>query len=168
VVAPRASACSCIQPPAPREALANSDAVFVGRVVSIFDPNPGPFVSSADPLRATFQVTTVWKGAAVATLNVVSARNGASCGFHFEQGREYLIYAHLLHGELETNICTRSAELVHAQADLVALGAGQAVIAAPVETFSITPWLIGACVVALLIAVVAFGSGLVMIRKRES
>lgn len=161
-------ACSCIQPPAPRDALASSDAVFAGRVVGIFDGNLNPIRSSADPIRATFQINTVWKGAASPTLVVTSARNGASCGFHFEQGREYLIYAYAQNGELHTDICTRSAELNNAQADLAALGAGQTIANVAPESPSLMPWVIGIVIVVLLVALVLFGSGLFMIQKKDS
>lgn len=164
----RAFACSCVGAPPPLDALANSDAVFAGRVVAVVDTNPGPHINSADPLRATFQVKTVWKGGAVPTLFVASARNGATCGFPFEQGRDYLIYANSRDGVLETNICTRSTFLNQAQADLAALGAGQAVAAAAPEAFSISPWLIVVGIVGVILMVILFGAGLVTIQKKDS
>lgn len=160
-------ACSCIMPPPPLDALASSDAVFSGRVTGQFDANLGPMVSSADPVRYTFEVKQVWKGAANPSIVVSSARDGASCGYTFEQGREYLVYANTLEGGLETSLCSRTAQLAQAQDDLAALGEGQTVAPAAAESPSIMPWIVGGVIAVLIVAVVVFGAGLVMFQKRE-
>lgn len=127
VSVPRAQACSCVPPPPPPEALAQSDAVFAGRVTDIHIENQGPQLSSADPVRVSFRVERAWKGGTASTLQVTTPRDSASCGFNFEQGKDYIVYAGEQAGELTTGLCSRTALLSDASADLTALGQGQMV-----------------------------------------
>ena len=56
LVPARAQACSCVMPPAPKEALKQSDAVFEGKVLAVAnDP-----AAHRDTVK--FEVTRVWKG----------------------------------------------------------------------------------------------------------
>lgn len=122
-------ACSCVQPGSPTEELAESAAVFAGRVVSIshsFDPNAPPF-APGDRTTIEFEVSTVWKGSVNETMYVTTPPTGGSCGFAFEKGDEYIVYAS--HSSLDaaaysTSICSRTAPLDQAQVDLDALGFG--------------------------------------------
>jgi hypothetical protein len=161
-------ACSCARDPEPRDALAKADAVFVGRVIAIMDTNLGPVVSSADPLRNTFEISQTWKGTEGSEITITSERFDASCGYAFQQGREYIVYASAGGGGLRTSICSRTAALDRAQADLVALGAGTAVAPASKSITTITPILLGACQVAAVIGLLVFGSGLVMVKRRAN
>lgn len=81
VVPDRAFACSCAPPGPPTDELAKSTAVFAGKVVALDVPTD-LVISSADPVRVTFQVYTVWKGPVHNILVVTTARGGASCGYH--------------------------------------------------------------------------------------
>lgn len=119
-------ACSCLVPPPPQEALERSEAVFTGKVMTVTKPE-APVGSSAAPVRVLFEVTETWKGTDQSQAIVRTAMDSASCGFHFEEGKEYLVYAQKgPMGHWETNICTRTVELAHAQEDLAALGEGSA------------------------------------------
>ena len=79
-----ASACSCAYAGAPSE-LGYSSAVVSGEVVD-FDTK-GPFNATA-----TLPVSEVWKGSEQETLEV-HTRDPAFCGYRFEEGQEYLVYA---------------------------------------------------------------------------
>jgi len=124
----RAFACSCAPPGPPTDELAKSSAVFAGKVVALDVPT-GLVISSADPVRVTFQVYTVWKGPVHNTLVVTTARGGASCGYEFKQGQEYLVYARGAETALAVSLCSRTRLLSAADEDLATLGAAIALTA---------------------------------------
>jgi len=119
-----AVACSCAPPPTAKASLEKASAVFTGKVLKIEDA--GKFERAI-----TLQVAQVWKGVKAKEVVVYTANNGAACGFEFEKGKSYLIYAgqEQREGEKEkvlaTNICTRTAALDTAQGDLKELGEGK-------------------------------------------
>ncbi len=118
-----ALACSCIQPSPPQESLEQATAVFAGRVTNI----EKPFIStsSLDPITATFDVSQVWKGDITQTVAIRTAQDSASCGYPFELGQEYIVYAWAdpdHPGELNTGLCSRTNLLFQAQEDVQALG----------------------------------------------
>ena len=118
-----AFACSCIAPGPPAEALAQATAVFAGEVSAVAAPASA---GTAAPVRVTFNVTQSWKGAPQPTIVVGTPDSSASCGVEFVKGERYLVYATESEGQLQTNLCSRTALLSAAAEDLAALGAGQA------------------------------------------
>ena len=98
-------------------------AVFAGEVTNI-ESDEGPVINSTDPVMVTFQVIEVWKGAPQNTITITTPRESASCGFNFEVGREYVVYAWDNGDGLSTNLCSRTAELSPDLEDLDALGPG--------------------------------------------
>ncbi len=120
----RAYACSCAPPPTPSVALSQATTVFAGRVTAI-DPPGGLFSSSASPVKATVAVSQVWKGPVSNSLVVETASANATCGYTFEVGRDYLIYATGAPDRLQVSLCSRTQLLAGAVEDLQMLGAGQ-------------------------------------------
>lgn len=121
-----AHACSCAPSGSPKEAMAEANAVFFGKVVAIRTPGPrlrnGEWViSSADPMTVEFDVVRVWKGPIRQNLSVQTERYEVSCGFGFKEGRRYIVYAYDGH----TGLCTRTAPAWLAARDFAALGLGQ-------------------------------------------
>lgn len=114
-------ACSCVPPAPAREASAQVDAVFTGRVTEI-EENGGIVSSSADPLKVTFMVQEAWKGVSENTIHLYTAMSSASCGYPFVRGQEYIVYAYSSDDGLSTGLCTRTALLSEASDDLGALG----------------------------------------------
>ena len=121
--------CSCIVPGTPSEELEKSAAVFTGKVLSI-EKNQRlkiPVVSSDDPtdiarqLKVNFKVDRVWKGQADETMSLGTAQYGASCGFIFVEGEEYLVYSR---DGVTVSLCSRTKLIADGQEDLDALGAG--------------------------------------------
>ena len=116
-------------PGTPSEEIEKFVAVFAGRVVSIehsFDPNAAT-VGPGDRTTIGLEVSTVWKGDVDRDMYVTTPPTGGSCGFAFEEGREYILYAHdspYDDGGYSVSICSRTALLSEAQADLDALGEG--------------------------------------------
>ncbi len=136
-----ASACSCMMPGTPADEMANSDAVFQGRVVKIEMPVPNDGTGSA---TVTLDVSKVWKGQKSKTITVSTATNSAACGFicespdctaGFKEGGEYIVYAGDYNGDgaLSTSICTRTKLLSEAQEDLEGLGEGTVMNARPLQ-----------------------------------
>jgi hypothetical protein len=78
--------------------------------------------SSIDPVLVTFDVSQVWKGPEFTSLAVSTAQSSASCGYTFEFGRDYLVYAYGAEENLEVGLCSRTQLLADAEADLAELG----------------------------------------------
>ena len=57
-------------------------------------------------------------------LKLTTSRMEASCGYPFEMGQSYLVYAFGLESSLETHLCTRNQPLAAAAEDLSGLGEG--------------------------------------------
>ena len=124
-------ACKCAQPGTPSEELEKFSAVFAGRVVSIqhsYDPN-ATSVSPEDRTTVGFEVSTVWKGLVHEDMYITTPPTGGSCGFTFTEGEEYIVYAYdsaYADGGYTVGVCSRTALLDQAQADIGALGEGNA------------------------------------------
>lgn len=124
----RVFACSCAISESATAEIENADAVFAG-VVSTVDRPTGDTISSADPITVTFEVAQVWTGPNEQTLTVTTARDDASCGYHFAVGVAYLVYARSNPenegGLLSVSLCSRTAPLINALDDLYELGPGE-------------------------------------------
>lgn len=120
-----AFACSCAQPGPPDEALNDATAVFAGRVVSVVEaPRGGQGLPISRQVR--LEVSQLWKGPDATLIEVVTGQGDGDCGIGFQAGSEYLVYARTADGFLYTGLCSRTARLDAAGADLAALGAGSA------------------------------------------
>lgn len=99
-----ASACSCKEPPPLDIEYRNTDAVFYGKVVKLELDDNNRTVS------ASIKTANIFKGAKEEFIRVVTSASGATCGFHFQIGGNYLIYANDSNGTFTTNMCTRTKE----------------------------------------------------------
>ncbi len=134
-----ALACEC-KPHLPvPEAFAASDLVALARVVNVADQNtwwrrlkdrllPRP----AEPtdmhsyygrygLDVTLEIRAAWKGPAKGTLHVFTGSGAGDCGFRFQPGATYLLYATAGNGFLTTSICHRTAPAATAGDDVQTL-----------------------------------------------
>lgn len=109
-----ALACTCAPPPPPAQARDAADSVFSGTVLSI---TPGK-----NGLDVKIQVDRSWKSARCGTVVVQTPPDSAMCGYSFEVGKSYLIYADLEKGKLSTSLCSRTRTVEEAGEDLAALG----------------------------------------------
>jgi hypothetical protein len=112
--AEKAYACSCIAPDPNKsteqqvaEGYQKSDAVLKAKVLSV----------STD--RKTFKknvkllLIKSWKGKFAKTVIITTNLSSAACGFDFEAGKKYIIYAYRdSNKKLSTNLCSRTAEIV--------------------------------------------------------
>lgn len=115
-----AAACSCAEPPPPKQALEKASAVFSGKVVEIQQGQ-----QQFAPKRVTFEVDRSYKGVDAGRVVVTTASDGAMCGFGFQQGKSYLVYGYGDKEALNTNLCTRTKSIENAGDDLKELGEGK-------------------------------------------
>ena len=121
-------ACTCALPPTSSSiewqvgaARKEAQAVFSGEVVGVSE---GPQDSFNVVVR--LRVKRSWKGSRADEVSIVTGRGGGDCGYPFEVGGSYLVYAYAPKGgSLGTNICRRTARLADAGADLKVLGKGR-------------------------------------------
>jgi len=105
-----ACACSCAGPVGPAEAADRSTAVFSGTVRDVDRPW-GLMTSSADPVAVTIEVAEVYKGEVPAEVVVSTAAESPSCGYHFEVGGRYLVFADGALDDLRTGLCSGNRDL---------------------------------------------------------
>ncbi|MCF6136403.1 hypothetical protein [Pseudalkalibacillus berkeleyi] len=84
-----AQACSCAVPSSPDEEMKRSDAVFMGTVKDIKDKS---FLRYS-PKKVVFEVSKSWKGEIKEEITILTGTNSANCGFPFEEGEKYIVYA---------------------------------------------------------------------------
>ena len=123
--------CTCTVYPTFAQAFAQSAAVFRGTVLSISatsDPHFG------FPVQVTFAVDAWWKGSQTSTVSILTESTDGLCGYSFQVGVQYLVYAPLFPGggPLFTHICWRTHQAWNGDPDLVALG--------PPLTVATSPW----------------------------
>ncbi len=108
------AACSCSQTSPPAVELGLAAAVFTGVVQKV----------SRDAAESvvTLQVTGSWKGVSKAQKTVRTKADPEACGFSFEVGSSYLVYAYSRGPDTTTTSCTRSGRMSDVGADLSALG----------------------------------------------
>jgi len=110
-----AAACSCMQQ-TQEDAAQNASAIFEGRVTRIEDPSGQP--------KVHFQVVRSFKGPSQESLTASTANSSAACGYGFEEGKSYLVYASQEGEALVVSLCSRTAPLESATEDLNKLGLG--------------------------------------------
>lgn len=117
LVPSRADACSCVAGLPICQTFWQADAVFAGEVLSI-DPLP----EGADPgfsrKRVRFRVQQTWRGEVEGEVEIRTGAGGGDCGYRFEKGETYLVYAQEHGGLLSTSICSRTKKLGTAREDL--------------------------------------------------
>lgn len=105
--------CLCLEPPPPKQARDEADAVFTAKVLQ------APDIPTNYGMR--LQVKAAWKGVDCGRLTI--GAGFATCIGNFEKGKTYLIYANRgEHGGLGTSLCTRSRNIREAAEDFAALG----------------------------------------------
>ena len=113
-----ADACSCLPSGPPCEAYWQTSAIFRGRVEAIdSEPGSGQNLFAAKLVR--FTVLERFVGVDDSQLTIRTASGGGSCGYRFTLNREYIVYANRgKDGRLMTSICSRTAPVERAAADL--------------------------------------------------
>lgn len=73
---------------------------------------------------ATLRVSEVWKGSKQRTVEITTASDEVTCGYPFEEGQEYLVYAYGKDQPFKVNICSQTRQISKADAHLRVLGDG--------------------------------------------
>ncbi|MBN7813715.1 hypothetical protein J0A68_22365, partial [Algoriphagus sp. H41] len=128
-------ACSCVGTETIKQAFKRSEIVFVGTVVSSQpyeqkqEPLGGGFIDIYYHNEVTFEVTGWFKGKSTTSQIIYTGVGGGDCGFHFEVGEQYIVYAtkdgvymELGNSKMQTNICDRTNKLSELTEDLTELG----------------------------------------------
>jgi hypothetical protein len=120
--APRLQACECTRIGQACQMAGAEDGVFLGKVVSVSSrperQPPGYILRN----HVTFEVVESFKGVAARTVEVVTGSGDGDCGYGFQKGREYLVYASRNGATtLSTSICSRTAPAEQANSDLAYL-----------------------------------------------
>ena len=103
-----ASACSCIPWGKPRAELARANGAFVGVYLSRRPLRPpGATTSSLDTYLYRFRVERRLKGTFGKTVEVLSARDGASCGLEVVRGQRVGLLLRRVKGRWESNLCSQ-------------------------------------------------------------
>lgn len=172
-----ADACSCSRPGDPQTELGESSAVFEGTVTSI----EGGFVPSANTglwheirqrlgmapayadyaRKVHFSVRRSWRGVTTTTATVRTGSGGGDCGYHFDPGTSYVVYAYRTDPGLATGICSRTSASAHAAEDFAFL-ATQPTLALTAPPKSATPFVIAGALALSAAAAIAF-----LLRKRR-
>jgi 5-hydroxyisourate hydrolase-like protein (transthyretin family) len=120
-IAERTEACSCITGAPICETFWKTPVVFSGEVVDISDA-PEPIGDVLFGRRVVkFRVEKSWRGDVAGELEVRTGTGGGDCGYNFERGVKYLVYANVRDGRLSTGICNRTKPLAEAGEDLAYL-----------------------------------------------
>jgi hypothetical protein len=112
-------ACSCMSSGPPCQAFWKVNAVFSGQVISINSQSAGD--KHGYKMRVVrLLVKEAFRGVDVPEVEVLTGQGGGDCGFGFQIGQEYLVYAYRRETDqlLVTGICTRTRSLGKAQEDL--------------------------------------------------
>ncbi len=118
-------ACSCVGAGQPCQAFWNAETVFSGEVEKISDVSVD--VSNSEDRKMIFQQKSVrfavgekFRGISEDSVEIITGRGGGDCGYKFEVGQSYLVYAYknAKTGKLGTGICTRTRLLSKAIEDL--------------------------------------------------
>jgi hypothetical protein len=118
-----ALACSCVLQTV-AQAKQAAAAIFEGRVTSIID-TPESGVDVVPVQSVTLTVVRSWRSLEnQETITLRTAKSGATCGYAFELGTSYLVYADGEPGKLLVSSCSRTRRLSEAGEDLAALGGG--------------------------------------------
>jgi len=124
---PDAAACSCGPVGPPCEAFWKVDAVFVGRVLATAEQpsrpwkpgEPSPFGLG---VKVTLAIVERLAGDSgdEPTIEITTGRSDGDCGYRFEVGGDYVVYARKTEGRalMSTDICTRTRPVSQAADDL--------------------------------------------------
>jgi hypothetical protein len=126
IAATEGIACSCRQKSSVCNAFGDAKAVFIGKVVegSSVERMSDMLKAGTKDLTFTFEVRRGFVGAnADQTVQVHTGFGFGDCGFPFEKGEEYIVYAYQ-YGDsnvLSTGICTRTTHISRAEEDISGL-----------------------------------------------
>ena len=123
---PAAHACKCAQPASASAEAASAAAVFEAQVAKI---------TAADPqtLLVELKVSRAWKGVNAEQVTVRTPAESPACGYPFQLGQSYLVYAQSGSEALSVHHCSRTRAIEDAKQDIIELGLGSVPVTPHVE-----------------------------------
>ena len=125
IATPIANACTCGGNGSPCESFGTATAVFVGTPIATRTEQPKPEKREDyfAPRTFKFSVEQAYLGVTGTEIEVSTGFGGGDCGYSFELGQRYLVYAYRYEsGQLGTSICTSTKPFSKARDDLAFLG----------------------------------------------
>lgn len=121
-------ACSCMEKSSVCNAFGDAKAVFIGKIVegNSVERMSDMLKTGTKDLTFTFEVSRGFIGAKPGqTVDVHTGFGFGDCGFPFEKGQEYIVYAYQSEDNqaLSTGICTRTTHISRADEDISGLEA---------------------------------------------
>ena len=110
--------CSCAMSGPPCQMTWTADAVFSGTVMSITQIEDELLGFRRQSLLVKMNVDRPFLKASPGPIEIVTGMDGGDCGYRFNVGVKYLVYAWKSGGQLTTGICSRTRPLADAQEDL--------------------------------------------------
>ena len=109
--AEKAFACSCEASLEPekkqvQEAFTSSGAIFSGEVIKVNESQ-----TDKNSLLVKFKATKLWKGELKREIIITTNKDSAMCGYGFEVGKKYLVYANGLKNDLFVDNCSRTTNM---------------------------------------------------------
>ena len=123
-------ACKCVSIPQTLEQeikgrLKTSKAAFSGEVLKINETSQRGNVTGLD-VTVNMRLKQVWKGQLAKQVIINTSDNSAACGYSFEAGKSYLVFAHSSNDKiLATGLCSGNRPLETAGEELKILGKGR-------------------------------------------
>ena len=94
-----------------KDELKRVDAVFLGKVLQVQTVGMEKIV--------LFYVFNSWKGIWSRWVRIRTCENTACCGFDFQKGFTYLVYAHMeSDNKLHVSLCSRTTDISNAGEDI--------------------------------------------------
>lgn len=129
-----AIACSCGDSGTPCESFGKAAAVFVGTVTGVRESAPRAtdlaerrkLEDSGEvaflPKAYNFSVEQAYLGVSGAEIEILTGSGSGDCGFTFQTGQRYLVYAYRYKDKLTTSLSTRTQLFSRATEDIAFLG----------------------------------------------
>lgn len=101
----KAYACSCNVPGSYTEEMEKNSHVLDATVMNKKELEQGK-------LDIELSVSAIWKGEAERETHVITADNSAACGYEFNIGRRYAVFAQEIEGELHVSLCSVTTQII--------------------------------------------------------
>lgn len=114
-------ACSCMIPQSPEVEIERVDYVFIWKVLSIKESNP--LIDAIWIIRENkinFEISWIVKWDLEKNTKIFTSFSSASCGYNFEENKDYIVYASENEWKIEVSLCSRTSLLKNADEDLEA------------------------------------------------
>jgi len=78
-------------------------ALFVGKVIKVSEPKDGE-----RSVEVEFRVDRAWLGAKSSRMTIRTEASSAACGYSFEEGLTYIVYAYRYDDVISVGLCSRT------------------------------------------------------------